>query len=308
MKKRRRKKEEPIREEEREPPKVSPFHKGKEKILEEEELESKWEGNVDAAIEQVISTVARTEIARISLRDLIASITEPTTAKPAPATAQQTLTESYVTAPRTCVAIAGADYCVTAADTRMSTGYSILSRDYSKIIKLADKCVMASSGFQADVKALQKLLAARHLIYQHQHNKQMSCPAMGQLLSNTLYYKRFFPYYSFNVLGGLDNEGKGCVYTYDAVGSYERVGYSSQGSGSTLIMPFLDNQLKSPSPLLLPAQDAVTPLSEAEAVDLVKTCFASATERDIYTASFFLFPPSLPLCDGIFVGVRLQLW
>jgi len=114
--------------------------------------------------------------------------------------------------------------------------------------------------------------------------------------------------------------GKGCVFTYDAVGSYERVGYSSQGSGSTLIMPFLDNQLKSPSPLLLPAQvkflnwcfslsiwcfklflnntstlkydllqDAVTPLSEAEAVDLVKTVFASATERDIYTVSLFTY-------------------
>ncbi|KVH91195.1 Proteasome, beta-type subunit, conserved site-containing protein [Cynara cardunculus var. scolymus] len=136
----------------------------------------------------------------------------------------------------TCVAIAGADYCVIAADTRMSTGYSILTRDYSKICKLADKSFMASSGFQADVKALQKVLASRHLIYQHQHNKQMSCPAMAQLLSNTLYYKRFFPYYAFNVLGGLDSEGKGCVFTYDAVGSYER--------------------------------DAVTPLSEAEAIDL----------------------------------------
>ncbi|KAL6498783.1 Proteasome subunit beta type-1 [Orobanche gracilis] len=211
----------------------------------------------------------------------------------------------------TCVAVAGADYCVVAADTRMSTGYSILTRDNSKIIQLADKSVMASSGFQADVRALQKVLTAKHLvrdmglvvlkyltaeqsfsnpfrlpttgIYQHQHNKQMSCPAMAQLLSNTLYYKRFFPYYSFNVLGGLDSEGKGCVFTYDAVGSYERVGYSAQGSGATLITPFLDNQLKSPSPLLLPAKDAVTPLSELEAIDLVKTCFASATERDIYT-------------------------
>ncbi|KOM31654.1 hypothetical protein LR48_Vigan01g120900 [Vigna angularis] len=162
-----------------------------------------------------------------------------------------------------CVAIAGADYCVIAADTRMSTGYNILTRDYSKISQLAEKCVMASSGFQADVKALQKVLSARHLIYQHQHNKQMSC----------LMHSMFWVALTM----------KGCVFTYDAVGSYERVGYSSQGSGSTLIMPFLDNQLKSPSPLLLPAKDAVTPLSESEAVDLVKTVFASATERDIYT-------------------------
>ncbi|ONM22763.1 Proteasome subunit beta type [Zea mays] len=147
----------------------------------------------------------------------------------------------------------------------------------------ADKCVLASSGFQGDIKALQKNLAARELLYQHQHNKRMSCPAMAQLLSNTLYYKRFFPYYAFNVLGGLDSEGKGCVFTYDAVGSYERTGYSAQGTGSTLIMPVLDNQLKSPSPLLLPVRDAVTPLSESEAIDLVKDVFASATERDIYT-------------------------
>ena len=48
--------------------------------------------------------------------------------------------------------------------------------------------------------------------------------------------------------------GKGCVYTYDAVGSYERVGYSSQGSGQQLLMPVLDNQLQSASPLLLPVK------------------------------------------------------
>jgi len=123
----------------------------------------------------------------------------------------------------------------------------------------------------------------------------------AQLLSNTLYYKRFFPYYTFNICAGLDGEGKGCVYTYDAIGSYERTNYSCQGSGQALIMPVLDNQLKTASPLLHPPQSSATPLSEAEAVDLVKDCFATAGaprragaqpaasltpcagERDIYT-------------------------
>ena len=164
--------------------------------------------------------------------------------------------------------------------------------------------MIGSPGFLADAVTLQKHLHARHVMYQHNHGRPMSCPAMAQarahlglaqshrapvtdespqLLSNTLYYKRFFPYYAFNICAGLDTEGKGCVYTYDAIGSYERTGYSCQGSGQALIMPVLDNQLKAVSPLLHPPRSSATPLTEAEAIDLVKDCFASAGERDIFT-------------------------
>ena len=72
----------------------------------------------------------------------------------------------------------------------------------------------------------------------------MGVSAVGQLLGNTLYGRRFFPYYTWNVVGGLDGEGVGCVYSYDPVGNYERVRVSVTGSGESLIQPLLDNQLE----------------------------------------------------------------
>ena len=38
--------------------------------------------------------------------------------------------------------------------------------------------------------------------------KKMSSSAAAQLLSVTLYYRRFFPYYAFNMIAGLDENGK----------------------------------------------------------------------------------------------------
>lgn len=64
------------------------------------------------------------------------------------------------------------------------------------------------------------------------------------MLSTMLYYKRFFPYYTWNLLAGLDAEGKGAIYSYDPVGSYERETYRAEGSSASLLQSFLDNQVK----------------------------------------------------------------
>ena len=86
--------------------------------------------------------------------------------------------------------------------------------------------VLGTAGFRGHITTLQKLLRAKLTSYEHQHGTTMKAHAVGQMLGNTLYGRRFFPYYTFNVLAGVDDQGKGAVYHYDAIGSFERVPYS----------------------------------------------------------------------------------
>ncbi len=176
------------------------------------------------------------------------------------------------------LALAGPDYCIVAGDTRMSEGYSILSRSVPKLCQLNGTSILATAGMQADACQLRKVLAIRLEEYKHRHNKEMSVTSIAQLLSNTLYFKRFFPYYTFNLLAGLDAEGKGAVFGYDAIGSFERMKYGVNGSGQTLITSVLDNQAAFKT-----HRGNAHDLTVEEAVDLVKDCFTVAGERDIYT-------------------------
>lgn len=45
-------------------------------------------------------------------------------------------------------------------------------------------------------------------MYKHSNNKTMSSGAIAAMLSTILYGRRFFPYYVYNIIGGLDEEGE----------------------------------------------------------------------------------------------------
>jgi len=148
--------------------------------------------------------------------------------------------------------------------------------------------VLSVVGFAADGEALKERLDAIVKMYRYQHGKPMSVKACAQRLSTILYGKRFFPYYVTAILGGLDEEGKGAVYSYDPVGSYEREQCRAAGAAASLIMPFLDNQVNFKNQYIpgsgeghaLQEREKI-PLPRNEVEDLVKDAFDSAVERHI---------------------------
>lgn len=180
----------------------------------------------------------------------------------------------------TTACVCGAGFVVMASDTRLSSGYSILSRKENFIFKLSDKVVISLTGCRCDVLTFTRNLQIQHKMYQYEHGRPMDVRAAAQFVSIQLYNKRFFPYYVSTLVAGLDADGNGIVFHYDPVGSMEELKYSTTGSSSALLLPFLDHQVGEKN--IKPELKRTQPLNLQEAVKIVKDCFISASERDIY--------------------------
>ncbi|PVF98515.1 putative PRE7-20S proteasome subunit [Serendipita vermifera] len=181
----------------------------------------------------------------------------------------------------TILAIAGQDFAVIAGDTRQSEGYNIQTRYAPKVFRLTDKAVLAVNGFAADGNMFVQKVQQRLEWYQHAHNKEMPLRAIARLIQTMLYAKRFFPYYVYNILGGIEEDGSGAVYSFDPVGSYERETCRAAGAAQSLVQPFLDNQIyfKNQMPPLGGVHPQHLPLKEV--LSLVIDSFTGATERHI---------------------------
>ena len=190
--------------------------------------------------------------------------------------------------------ISGAYFTIIAGDTRSTSGYNINTRYAPKLFRIGGEgpenvgstIVLSAVGFAADANALKERLDTIVKMYKYQHGKPMSVTACAQRLSHILYNKRFFPYYVHAILGGLDEEGKGALYSYDPVGSYEREYCRAAGAAASLIMPFLDNQVNFKNQYMPGSgtghdlkQRIPEPLPRKDVEELVVDSFTSAVER-----------------------------
>jgi 20S proteasome subunit beta 6 len=120
--------------------------------------------------------------------------------------------------------------------------------------------LIASAGCQTDCEMLKRLVRADLRTARYFSEGGIGPDQVATLLSQMLYSRRGFPFYSFCVVAGLacnddddDDNGNeqqqsesrgGQVFVYDAVGSYEQVAVATSGTGRELLQPILDRQFR----------------------------------------------------------------
>ena len=140
---------------------------------------------------------------------------------------------------------------------------------------------IATAGFHGDVLQLRRLLHSRMARYSFVYHAEMTADLASEMLARNLYYNRFFPLYTGVVMAGIDEAGKGCVFSYDPVGCIERLAYSTSGSAMPTLEPFFDAQI---GWMTQDASVAPAPqLTIERAVAIMKDAFRMATEREIAT-------------------------
>ncbi|KAH8286689.1 hypothetical protein KR018_012231, partial [Drosophila ironensis] len=179
----------------------------------------------------------------------------------------------------TVVAIAGDDFAMIAADTRLTRGNIVISRNENKLFRLTDNTIMGCTGGWGDAQSLHRLLKIQVEEYMLKNNRPPSTNALAQCTSVALYNHRFEPYECEIVMIGFKEYTKGVVYSFDCYGHAEPESYGTAGSASSLLDPVLDHLMIKPN-----GNPEVVELMTAErAVTVAFDLFVSASERDIFT-------------------------
>lgn len=90
--------------------------------------------------------------------------------------------------------------------------------DATRIFPMNEKLFLGLTGLMSDVSTLEQLFRFRLELYAMRENRQIKPQTFANLVSSTLYSKRFAPYFSEPVIAGLDKDNKPFLCSMDLLG------------------------------------------------------------------------------------------
>lgn len=166
----------------------------------------------------------------------------------------------------TAVGLRTSNAVVLAAERRVSYGFYTLSKSGRKVFLLDDKLGIATAGVIADSQILSKVIKYQIDHYRLDTGVTPSVRSIAKYLSLIMFNRRFMPFISEVIIGGLDRDGSHII-VLDPLGSLIEDNYVALGTGAKLAISVLENEYR---------EDMPTEEARMLAIKAVKT----AIERD----------------------------
>ena len=155
---------------------------------------------------------------------------------------------------------------VIGAEKRVLWGYTVVSKTGKKVFSITDNIVVGSAGVSGDYQMLSSVLMAESTLFELENRRAITVNAAAQLLSNILFSRKYMPYLTQTLIGGVDSDGSH-LYSLDLSGSLIEETYAAVGTVTSLVLGVLEANYREN-------------LTKEETIQLAVKAIRSATRRD----------------------------
>ncbi len=146
--------------------------------------------------------------------------------------------EAYIPG-ATVVGITYKDGVLLGAERRVTLGSFVVSKTGKKTFKVTDKVGAACAGMIGDMQILIKELQSYVKIRELEIRRPMPANSVAKLLSVIMFERRYIPFITQVMLGGVD--AKPSIYVLDPLGSVIPDDYAAVGSGAEIAIGVVEN-------------------------------------------------------------------
>ena len=174
----------------------------------------------------------------------------------------------------TTIGLVCKDGVVLATERRATAGTFISNKQTQKLFKIDENIGITIAGLVGDAQVLARYLKAEVSLYRLRRSAPLTAEGAATLLANILSGNRYYPYYAWLILGGVDAKGSH-VFSVDPAGGCIEDKYVSVGSGSTIAYGLLEEGYS-------------REMSTTDAVDLALRGLTAAMKRDSASGDGYL--------------------
>jgi len=116
------------------------------------------------------------------------------------------------------VAMSGKNCVAIASDKRLGIQLMTLSTEFAKIFPATDKSFIGLPGLATDAQTLSEKFRYKINMYKLGEERDIEPSTLANLISSTMYEKRFSPYFIEPIVAGLDKNNKPFICGMDFYG------------------------------------------------------------------------------------------